>query len=378
MSLPDWAKEWKKKTEIQKWLKIMYTRTASGDTAQINAQIELYKYITFGEGKEPCISEWWDNIANMPYKSDPEANVYHIKHRASQECNLDWVLSDTLSDDSIDELINNTTPESKDRTNFKKNLLHENIVNWWCYIDHYPTMPHRKGLKHVQEHLKKIIKYYHDDPFYESYEKNLKLLSIKKKQETKEEETKEVNLPTEKEQEAEKVVGDDSNKRKMGQLNILKKKIDKGLRQYIYERFFQHDPNWIGTLDEMKDYLTKVTDLIEQHTYIKKEFFDPYIYPTLNKWHFKISSEKKWRVDNAILYQFAEWIFKIRLDQIDTGDETKNQELKRFRKNETDETELSRRESVIYLIEEGKKIFTERGLSPEFWTKLNKRNIENW
>ena len=136
-----------------------------------------------------------------------------------------------------------------------------------------------------------------------------------------------------KEQEEEKV-GDDSNKIKMGELNKGKKNIDKGLRQYIY--------------------------------------------PTLNKWHFKISSEKKWRVDNAILYQFAEWIFKIRLDQIDTGDETKNQELKRFKKNETDETELSRRESVIYLIEEGKKIFTERGLSPEFWTKLNKRNIENW
>ena len=120
----------------------------------------------------------------------------------------------------------------------------------------------------------------------------------------------------------------------MGELNKGKKNIDKGLRQYIY--------------------------------------------PTLNKWHFKIKSmnnlsvhETILSVHETILSQFAKWIFEIRLDQIDTGDETKNQEVKRFGKK-------TRRDSVIYLIDEGKKLFTERGISPEFWTELNKRNIENW
>ena len=99
--------KWKNKPEIQEWLKIMYT--ASDDTtAQIDAQKELYKYITFGNEKEECIAEWLNDINNMPYESDPEANVYHIKHRwvpsQDKRCELDWVLSDTLSEETINKL----------------------------------------------------------------------------------------------------------------------------------------------------------------------------------------------------------------------------------------------------------------------------------
>ena len=368
MSLPEWAEKWKKNDEIQKWLKIMYT--APVDTIdKINAQKKLYKYITFGNGKEPCIVEWVTNIANMPGGiSDPEANVYHIKHRLvpQKRCELDWVLSDTLSEDTIKKLSTNN-----------ENILHENIVNWWCYMDRYLTNPYSN-----LEDLKKIINYYESDTwqkFYQLYEKKEKAAKEMKAEE-------EQKLPTNSFKEAEKLfkeaeksyeeeiekmketLSPDEVLNQYSAHKHLKEKINEW-RQDSYLRLGETAPKWTGTgtLTEMKE----LKDFLEELKPEIKTNLDPYIYPTLNKWYLKIKPTDHSSVHETILSQFAKWIFEIRLDQIDTGDETKNQKIKRFGKK-------TRRDSVIYLIDEGKKLFTERGSSPEFWTILNKNNIENW
>jgi hypothetical protein len=383
MSLPEWAEKWKENSEIQQWLEIMYT--ASDDTtAKIDAQKELYKYITFGNEKEECIAEWLNDINNMPYESDPEANVYHIKHRwvPQKRCELDWFLSDTLSEETINKL------------STKENILQENIVNWWCYMDHYLLTPYSNldYLKNNIKDLKEIIKTYESDTwqkFYQLYEKKVKADENMKK--VAAEEASNQELPSDKTIEAEKLFKeaekslkveiekmkkvlstDELNNQHSGQKR-LKEKITE-LRLYLY-RLKETDNELTGivTLTEMREYLKKLTELISRHatTDIEKKFLDPYIYPTLNKWYLKIKPTNDPSVHETILSQFAKWIFEIRLDQIDTGDETKNQKIKRFGKK-------TRRDSVIYLIDEGKKLFTERGSSPEFWTILNKNNIEKW
>ena len=267
-------------------------------------------------------------------------------------------------------------------------------------MDHYLLNPYSNldYLKKNLEDLEKIIESYESDTWRNFYQLYEKMKEAAKKMEAATEEAPNQELPSDKKNKAENSyeeakksyeeernrmikTQDEARDQYSGHEN-LKKKINE-LRQYLYLRLGETAPEWTGTgtLTEMKEYLTKLTDLISRHatTDNKKETdtknkLGPYIYPTLNKWYFTMKPMKPMNdlsIHETILSQFAKWIFEIRLDQMDTGDETKNQEVKRFGKK-------TRRDSVIYLIEEGKKLFTERGASPEFWIMFNRRNIENW
>lgn len=113
------------------------------------------------------------------------------------------------------------------------------------------------------------------------------------------------------------------------------------------------------------------------------------IYPTLEKWskNLKILTTDLSVTDaqEKILVQFTEWLVLLAHDRQMFGSEKKcNQEIRRimlnYRKKELiSETNIQtgiRDASVVYIMDEGCKILSERGDNTDFWFRINEKY--NW
>ena len=125
----------------------------------------------------------------------------------------------------------------------------------------------------------------------------------------------------------------------------------------------------------------------------KKKF----IYPTLNKWAniftkpdfgaIKVGDLSVAAALDMVLARFAEWLVKLAADRQMFGDEdTFNPGIPRMKMNVKGEKEIhfpkpeestnaveSRDASVVYIINEGKKILSETGNSSTFWVQINQK-----
>jgi hypothetical protein len=135
--------------------------------------------------------------------------------------------------------------------------------------------------------------------------------------------------------------------------------------------------------------------------------YPTYIYPTLEKWSYLFKT--KWShllktedlsitaVQDMVLVNFAEWLLKLAADrQMFRSENIYNQEIPRIvisgstkelkiggaqgqgpnldLKKEVGQI-LSRDASVVYIMQEGSKILSERGFDTRAWEKINKKYI---
>ena len=133
--------------------------------------------------------------------------------------------------------------------------------------------------------------------------------------------------------------------------------------------------------------------------------YPTYIYPTLEKWSSLFKTE--WphlcttddlsitAVQDMVLVNFAEWLLKLAADrQMFRSENIYNQEIPRIViSGSTKELKvggaggqgteldlnvgqiLSRDASVVYIMQEGRKILSERGFDTRAWEKINKKYI---
>ena len=127
--------------------------------------------------------------------------------------------------------------------------------------------------------------------------------------------------------------------------------------------------------------------------------YPTYIYPTLEKWSifFKTVDLSITAVQDMVLVNFAEWLLKLAADrQMFRSENIYNQEIPRIvisgstkelkiggaqgqgpnldLKKEAGQI-LSRDASVVYIMQEGSKILSERGFDTRAWEKINKKYI---
>ena len=147
-------------------------------------------------------------------------------------------------------------------------------------------------------------------------------------------------------------------------------------------------------IDDRPDFKDSVT------THESAYEYPTYIYPTLDKWSSLFKTE--WphlcttedlsitAVQDMVLVNFAEWLLKLAADrQMFRSENIYNQEIPRIvisgstKEGFTKELKLDlkkevgkillRDASVVYIMQEGRKILSERGFDTGVWEKINKK-----
>jgi len=147
----------------------------------------------------------------------------------------------------------------------------------------------------------------------------------------------------------------------------------------------------------MRKFIDDWPEFKNSTTVVPVNKYPTYIYPTLEKWStildIKTDDLSVTAVQDMILVKFAEWLLKLAHDRQTFGSEKiYNPEIPRiilvngkepiFKKlNQQSARQVSgkiqaRDASVIYIMDEGRKILSERGDNTDFWFKINEKY--NW
>jgi hypothetical protein len=151
---------------------------------------------------------------------------------------------------------------------------------------------------------------------------------------------------------------------------------------WCYMRKFIDDHPFLKETDPFVDDPLSLTE--EQEKKLEKTRF---IYPTLNKWSVSPFLNTKdlliTSVQYMVLVKFAEWLLKLAADrQMFTNENIYNPEIPRIViSGSTKELKLknkvgkiqSRDASVVYIMQEGSKILSERGFDTGAWEDINKK-----
>jgi hypothetical protein len=146
----------------------------------------------------------------------------------------------------------------------------------------------------------------------------------------------------------------------------------------------------------MRKFIDDWPDFKNSTTVVPVNTYPTYIYPTLEKWSTFLDIETDvlpvTAVQDMILVKFAEWLLKLAHDRQTFGSEKiYNTEIPRIILvngkepifkilNQQSAGKVSgkiqaRDASVIYIMDEGRKILSERGDNTDFWFKINEKYI---